>query len=129
MAVKNTGISSSGKYYTFGTGMFFQSSVKDTNAAGGLGFFTSNNGLNGYYIFMQTTSNTADSGTDKALVIVKVVNGYIVPLTDTQINQSKTLNYVAGATSYKLDVRVKVEPTYVAIDAYINNFKIGRAHV
>lgn len=124
MAVKNTNINTSGKYYTFGTGMFFQSSVKDTNAAGGLGFFTSNSGLNGYYVFMQTTSNTADSGADKALAIVKVVNGYIIPLTDSQINQNKTLNYVAGATSYKLDVRVLVEDNYVVIDAFINNFKI-----
>ena len=123
-AIANTGINTSGKYYTFGTGMFFQSSVKDTNAEGGLGFFTSSNGQNGYYIFLQTTSNMANSGTDKSLAIVKVVNGYVIPLSDSQSDLNKTVNYVASATSYKLDVRVKVETDYTTIEAYINGFKI-----
>jgi len=127
LAVKNMGINSSGNYYTFGTGMFFRSTVKEVDASGGIGFFTSANGMTGYYISMETTSNLADSGSDRALAIFKIKNGVKTSLTDSQKDKQKTLNYVAGSTSYKVDIRVNYDSTAgaVLIDVFINNFKIS----
>jgi hypothetical protein len=127
LAVKNMEINSSGKYYTFGTGMFFRSTVKEVDASGGIGFFTSANGMTGYYVSMETTSNLADSGSDRALAIFKIKNGVKTSLTDSQKDKQKTLNYVAGSTSYKVDIRVNYDSTAgaVLIDVFINNFKIS----
>lgn len=127
MAVKNLNVDATGKYYTFGTGMFFKSTVKDVDAAGGIGFFTSANGMNGYYVSMETTSNLADSGSDRALGIFKLVNGVKIPLTDSQNEKQKTLNYIAGSISYKIDIRVNYDSAAgaVLIDVFINNFKIS----
>ena len=127
VAVKNMDIDNSGNFYTFGTGMFFKSTVKEVDAAGGIGFFTSNNGMTGYYVSMETTSNLADSGSDRALGIFKVVNGVKTPLTDSQVNKQKTLNYVSGSTSYKVDIRVNYSAAgdAIVIDVFINNFKIS----
>lgn len=127
MAVKNLGVDATGQYYTFGTGMFFKSTVKDVDAAGGIGFFTSANGMNGYYVSMETTSNLADSGSDRALGIFKLVNGVKIPLTDSQNEKQKTLNYIAGSISYKVDIRVNYDSAAgaVLIDVFINNFKIS----
>lgn len=127
VSVKSMGINTSGKYYTFGTGMFFKSTVKEVDASGGIGFFTSSNGMDGYYVSMETTSNLADSGSDRALAIFKVKNGVKTPLTDSQKDKQKTLNYVAGSTSYKVDIRVNYDSAAgaVLIDVFINNFKIS----
>ena len=127
MAVKNLGVDATGQYYTFGTGMFFKSTVKDVDAAGGIGFFTSANGMNGYYVSMETTSNLADSGSDRALGIFKLINGVKIPLTDSQNEKQKTLNYIAGSISYKVDIRVNYDSAAgaVLIDVFINNFKIS----
>ena len=127
VAVKNLGLDATGKYYTFGTGMFFKSTVKDVDAAGGIGFFTSSNGMNGYYVSMETTSNLADSGSDRALGIFKLIDGVKVPLTDSQKEKQKTLNYIAGSISYKVDIRVNYDSVAgaVLIDVFINNFKIS----
>ena len=126
VAVKNMGIPTSSEYYTFGTGMFFKSTVKNVNAAGGIGFFTNSNGMDGYYISMETTSNLVESGADKALGIFKVKNGIKTSLTDSQQDKAKTLAFLTGSTSYKVDVRVRYDATnqLVVIDVFINNFKI-----
>ncbi len=127
IAVKNMDISTAGSHYTFGTGMFFRSTVKEVDASGGIGFFTSSNGMTGYYVSMETTSNLADSGSDRALAIFKIKNGVKTSLTDSQKDKQKTLNYVAGSTSYKVDIRVNHDAAAgaVLIDVFINNFKIS----
>ena len=124
IATKNTGISTSDGYYSFGTGMFFQSSITTSDAAGGLGFFTDDIGKNGYYVLLQTTSNLSNTS-DKEVKILKIVNGKRKELADTQKNNlSKTLTGIIGATSYKVDIKVEVTATSRVIDVYINNFKI-----
>lgn len=124
VAIKNMGISTSGEYYNFGTGLFFKGVKNDTKGSGGIGFFTSSNGLDGYYIKLETTSNLPESGSDKPLSIFKVKNGIITPLKDTQQDNNKSLAYLAQGVSYKVDVRVKVQGSVVVIDAFINNFKV-----
>jgi len=123
IATKDFGISTAYSHYTFGTGMFFQSSISDVMAAGGMGFFTDTVGKNGYYVIMQTTSNLSKTD-DKEIKVIKVVNGRKKILNDTQKDNAKTLTGILGATSYKVDIKVKCGTGVRAIDVYINNFKI-----
>ena len=73
--------------------------------------------MNGYYVSMETTSNLADSGSDRALGIFKLVNGVKIPLTDSQNEKQKTLNYIAGSISYKVDIRINYDSTAGAVTA------------
>jgi hypothetical protein len=125
VSVKDMGISTSGDYYNFGTGLFFKGAKNDTKGAGGIGFFTSPNGLDGYYVKLETTSNLPESGSDRPLSIFKVKNGVITTLQDTQEKGSnKSLAYLTQGVSYKVDIRVKIQDSIVAIDVFINNFKV-----
>ena len=108
--------------------MFFQSSISDVNASGGMGFFTDLLGMSGYYVLMQTTSNM-DKTDDQEVKIIKVVNGRVKKLNDTQKGISKTLTGILGATSYKVDIKVKCQTGVRVIDVYINNFKITATDV
>jgi len=129
VAVKNMSIAYSGEYYTFGTGMFFKSTIKDVSAAGGIGFFTNSTGMDGYYVSLETTANLAKSGADKALGIFKIKNGIMTSLSDSQSDINKTLAFLTGSTSYKVDIRVKHDTvnSVIAIDVFINGFKITAA--
>jgi hypothetical protein len=119
------GIANTGDYYNFGTGLFFKGTKTDTKGSGGIGFFTNSNGLDGYYVKLETTSNLPESGSDRPLSIFKVKNGVITPLQDTQEKGSnKSLAYLAQGVSYKVDIRVKIQSSVVAIDVFINNFKV-----
>jgi len=125
IATKNTAISNSYSYYSFGTAVFFQSSATNVDAAGGIGFFTDDAGKSGYYVLMQTTSNLSNTS-DREVKILKVVNGNKVELNDSQKNNpAKSLTGILGATSYKVDIKVKVASGSRTIDVYINNFKIS----
>jgi len=125
IATKNTEISTSYTHYSFGTGMFFQSSATNVDAAGGIGFFTDDVGKSGYYVLMQTTSNLSNTA-DREVKILKVVNGKVRELNDSQKkNPAKSLTGILGATSYKVDIKVKIDAGVRAIDVYINNFKIS----
>jgi len=128
VAAKNFEISTSYSHYTFGTGMFFQSSISDVSASGGIGFFTDLLGMSGYYVLMQTTSNMNKTD-DKEVKIIKVVNGRVKILNDSQKGISKTLTGILGATSYKVDIKVKCDTGVRVIDVYINNFKITATDV
>lgn len=123
VAVKNTGISTAYSYYSFGTSLFFESLKENVSGSGGLGFFTSNNGLTGYYIMIQTSSNLSDTA-DKEIKIVKVINGKKIVLNDNQGGSSTQLTGILGGQIYKLDVNVLTTATSRTIEVYINNFKI-----
>ena len=124
LVTKNTAISTSYSHYAFGTSIFFQSNVNDVKGSGGLGFFTSDNGMTGYFVLVQTTANLADTA-DKEVKIIKVVNGKQTILNDSQQgSSSKTLSGILGGISYKVDINVVTTGSVRAIDVYINNFKI-----
>jgi hypothetical protein len=124
LVTKDFGISTSSTHYAFGTGMFFQSSVTNTDAEGGFGFFVNSTGTSGYYVIMQTTTNLTTLG-EKEVKIIKVVNGKKTVLSDSQENASSSVNGIVGAKNYKVDVKVKTTATTNVIDVYINNFKIS----
>ena len=123
VAIKNSGISTAYSYYAFGTAMFFPGNIKDVSSSGGLGFFTSSNGMTGYYVSVQTTTNLASTA-DKEIKIYKIVNGKKIILNDSQDIPSKTLTGILAGTVYKLDINVIVGASSVRIEAYVNSYKI-----
>jgi hypothetical protein len=128
VAIKNLGINTSATYYSFGTAMFFQSNVSKTQASGGIGFFTDSIGKSGYYVYIKTTSSLI-SNDEREVQIFKIVEGKKIVLTDSQKTGEdglgSKLGGIKGGSSYKVDVKVKIESGVVAIDVYINNFKIS----
>lgn len=126
VVTKDLDISSSYNYYMFGTGMFFDSVIKAPLSAGGIGFFVNSNAMTGYFIEVQTDASYRDTK-DKAVKILKVVNGNKKMLVDSQDNDSNKLyGGVLNSVQHKLDVKVKVDNTnsLTVIDVYINNFRI-----
>jgi len=124
IVTKNSGISTAYTRYAFGTSIFFQSNINDVKGSGGIGFFTSSNGMDGYYVAIQTTANLSDNA-DKEVRIIKVSGGKQTVLNDTQKGStSKILTGILGGIAYKVDVNVIVTSEQRVIDVYINNFKI-----
>lgn len=124
MVTRNSGINTSYSRYAFGTSLFFQSNINDVKGSGGIGFFTNSNGMTGYFVSIQTTASASDSS-NKEIRIIKVSNGKQTILNDTQSNpNAKGLTGVLGGIAYKIDINATVASGAVAIDVYINNFKI-----
>lgn len=124
LSIKNTGISTSYKKYSFGTGILFASTLDEPTSGGGMGFFTNSTGTNGYFIELQTDQSNKDLK-DKSLKIYKVVNTKKIYLKDSQDKDSgKLLGGVLTSTLYKLDIDVTVDTGVVVIDVYVNNFKV-----
>lgn len=109
--------------YSFGTTFFMDSNINNPTQGGGLGFFVSEYGSSGYYIFVESTSLSA-SQDNKSIRIVKIQGNKVKVLSDTQSNAVNTLEGIYGGQSYIVDVKVKVSGINVEIVAYINGFKI-----
>jgi len=124
VAVKNSNISTSYEYYSFGTSVFFSSNINNVQGSGGIGFFVGNNGMTGYFVLVQTTANLADTA-DKEVKILKIVNGKVTVLNDSQSGtNAKALTGILGGIAYKIDINVIATATTRIIDVYVNNFKI-----
>lgn len=112
------------QYYAFGTSLFFQANNKNPNQAGGLAFFVDNSGQSGYFIQIGTSANAA-TNSSKEFKILKMSNGRLKQLPDSQTVKAKSLGGVFGGRTYKIDVRVKVNAESVEIYCYVNGFKIS----
>lgn len=124
LAIKDTGISTSYKKYSFGTGILFASTLDEPTSGGGIGFFTNATGTNGYFIELQTDQSNKDLK-DKSLKIYKVVNTKKIYLQDSQDKDSgKLLGGVLTSALYKIDIDVTIDTGVTAIDVYVNNFKV-----
>jgi len=129
VAIKPTAMSSGYNYYTFGTGIFFDSPTKTPKSCGGLGFFVSADGRTGYFIEIKTEASLLDTK-DKSVKILKFVDGVKKALPDSQDGQNgKIYAGILGASQYKVDVKVEVTSLATIIDLYINNFKVSAADV
>jgi hypothetical protein len=117
-------LSTSQSYYLFGTNLFFDATQNSPNQSGGMCFFVSNDGMDGYYAELQTTSSSASLSSSKEFQIFRIKGGVKSLLTDSQIGISKTLTGIYGGQTYKIDIKVAFESTKVTIIAYINGFKI-----
>jgi hypothetical protein len=124
LAIKNTGISTTYKKYSFGAGILFASTLNEPTSGGGIGFFTNSVGTNGYFIELQTDQSNKDLK-DKSLKIYKVINTKKIYLQDSQDTDSgKLLGGVLTSALYKLDIDVTIDTGVTVIDVYVNNFKI-----
>ncbi len=116
VAVKNTGIVSTATYYSFGTGLFFGSDLEKVKSSGGLGVFTDEAGLNGYFIKLESTDVV---GTEKKqLRLLKCISGNLRRI-DAEAG-TKELALVYGATLYRLDVFIKATTTANEIFISVN---------
>ena len=122
---KDTAISTGYKKYAFGGGIFFDSVTINPLSGGGMGFFTSNGGQNGYFVEIQTDSSNKDTK-DKSIKVFKVIGGKRIPLPDSQDGDSgRMYGGVIHSTQYKLDINVSITTVATVIDVYVNNFKIS----
>ena len=128
MAIKEfSSINTSANYFAFGTRFFFESQLNTGAQVGGIGFCLDANGKNGYYILVRTT---AFAGLQKDIMIVKVNNGILTVLKDSQQTSTKTKAGVDAGVEYGVDVFLKrqVIPYYNTvrntITVFINGFKI-----
>jgi hypothetical protein len=129
VAIKPSTISTSYNHYTFGAGIFFDSPIKVPKAAGGIGFFTSENGMTGYFIEIKTEYSLLDTK-EKSIKILKFVNGVKKLLPDSQDGTNgKIYAGILGSSQYKVDIKVEVTSQATVIDVYINNFKISAADI
>ena len=132
VAIKNIpGFSTSYTKYSFGAGILFASTLTNLRSGGGIGFFTNSTGTNGYYIELQTDQSQSNDK-DKSLKIYKIVNTKRIYLQDSQDKDSgRLLGGVLTSTLYKLDVDVTVDTSagVVAIDVYVNNFKVSAVDI
>lgn len=127
IAIKDSGISTSYKKYTFGTGILFASTADAPTSGGGMGFFTNSTGTSGYFVELKTDQSNKDLK-DKSLKIFKVVNSKRIYLADSQDTESgRLLGGVLSSTLYKLDIDVTIEDGITVIDVYVNNFKVSAA--
>ena len=123
---KNTGISTAGSYYAFGTTMFFKPTLEDLKQNAGMGFFLTDasGGSTGYYVQIRTTSTAAAQGGNE-FKFLKLVNGNITPLEDSQgVKDAAKLTSVYSGSAYKIDIYVKVSSGRVDLIGYVNGFKI-----
>lgn len=110
-------------YYAFGTSLFFTANTTNPNQSGGFAFFVDNDGTSGYIIQISTSASAATNN-QKEFKILKIKNGRMTQLQDSQTVSTKSLGGIFGGRTYKIDVRVKVNSTSVEIYAYVNGFKI-----
>ncbi len=110
-------------YYAFGTSLFFKANNTNPNQSGGIAFFVDNAGNKGYFIQISTTANAAINDS-KEFKILKIKNGRMTKLEDSQSGVAKSLGGIFGGKTYKIDVRVKVSASSVLIECYVNGFKI-----
>ena len=129
LEIKNTGISTSYKKYSFGAGILFTSSLETPMSGGGIGFFTDSVGSNGYFVELQTDASNKDLK-DKSLKIYKVVGNKRVYLQDSQDTDSGRLyGGVLSSTLYKLDIDVVITDVATIITVYVNNFKVSAVDI
>jgi len=124
IAVKEfNSIDTSKNYFSFGTRMFFDTRLNTQEQAGGIGFCLDAKGQNGYYLLIRTSSF---SGLKKDIMIIKVDNGVLRVLTDSQVISTKTFTGVEPGIEYAVDIFVnrKSNGLQNVITVFINGFKI-----
>lgn len=125
IAVKQfNSIDTSKNYFSFGTRMFFDTRLNTQEQAGGIGFCLDSKGQNGYYLLIRTSSF---SGLKKDIMIVKVDNGVVRVLKDSQTISTKTFGGVEPGIEYAVDIFVNRKSNGLlqnVITVFINGFKI-----
>lgn len=117
------------EYYSFGTTLFMKASADTVLNSGGLMFFSSRYGLDGYYISVQS-ADSADLYQQNPFRILKIQNGKVSKILDSQDSKGgKKFGAIFNGESYRIDVFVKASATRVDITAYINGFLISASDI
>lgn len=117
-------LDTSKSYYSFGTTLFFDDDITRPVQSGGFAFFVSNDGMDGYFLKIETTASSAVNSTQKEFKILRIKSGVVSELQDSQVGAGKTLKAIYGGQSYKIDIKVALDNTKRIITAYVNGFKI-----
>ena len=111
------------KYWAFGTVMYMPSSLEILSNSGGLAFFVDETGQNGYMVRLENSRYAGING-EYTFLILKIVDGEFINITDSQISPGTTFTGAYGGEPYKIDLRIKLSDNKLTINCYINNFKI-----
>ena len=110
------------EHFAFGTRLYFDSQFESPAQIGGVSFFTSENGKQGYYITIHSTSSSKSA---KEVRVMKFnSDGKVVLLSDSQTKKINRLAGIYAGQAYNIDVRVKVGEEQNEIFVFINGFKI-----
>ena len=112
------------EYYAFGTTIYMKATADTYLNSGGFMIFSSNNGRNGYYISIQST-DSADYNKQNPFRILKVKDGQMSIIPDSQQVPKQKFGSIFNGESYKIDVMVRRTASRVDIVAYINGFIIS----
>lgn len=114
-------------YYSFGTTLLLDSSVEGTGEVGGIGFFVSALGNNGYFLQVDSTKRSGDIDSKRRVRLFKVINGSKKFVPDTQSIPETTIDIIVPNEPYKIDIKVKYagDGSYADIFIYVNGFEIA----
>lgn len=122
-AVKNTGISTSGSYFSFGTTVFFKPSATSVRQSGGMAIFTDATSNSGYFIRLKTSQTSGINGDE--FRIFKIKNGIVDKSFNQNIVIGKENRAIQEGKTYKIDVLAEHTGTVVKIKAYVNGSAIS----
>ena len=111
-------------YYSFGTTLFLEATLTKTMQSGGFAFFVSNDGMDGYFLKIETSTTSAAESSQREFEIYRLKGGNLIPLSDTQKGSGTILRGIYGGQVYKVDIKVAVLSNKTVIDAYVNGFKV-----
>jgi len=111
-------------YFSFGTSLIMSDTIENTLHAGGIGFFLNNEGTNGYYIIIESTSSASAILDKKSVRIEKRYGKNIIPLKEVGTRTESTIEGIFGGRTYNVDVKVKIDNQSVIINAFINGYGI-----
>lgn len=114
-------------YYSFGSTILLDSSTESTGESGGLGFFVSGYGTNGYFLQIDSKKISGDINSSRRVKLLKVNNGSKIAMPDSQTSDATTKQLIIPGEPYKVDVKVKYAQDGSSADIviYINGFKIA----
>lgn len=123
-SVSSQGASFPDTYYTFGTSLFLEPNFDKPNQGAGIGFFSNDEGSQGYFVLLESTALAA-SKNRKTVRIVKANGTELFPLKSSGINTSSTFDGLYGGVQYNLDIKVKLSGSRIDISVYINGHKLS----
>lgn len=117
-------VNTSKGYFAFGTTVYMMPTANSAQIdSGGIMFFSNNNGQTGYYISIQSADSAAKYK-QNAFRILKVKDGKVSELFDSQRVESKRYGSVFNGEAYKIDILVSYSAELIKIRAYIDGFLV-----
>lgn len=110
------------KYYGIGTSIMLDNAFENTSQSAGLGMFVNNAGGDGYYFVLESTASAATLD-KRSFRVLKVKGSQVMELPTSQADGS-LIDGVIGGQEYRIDVKAKVNSTYIDMIINVNGFQI-----